>query len=82
MLNERGILPIGTGATLEEAWTPKIIEKNGIKIAFISAAYSSVNDDGRSFNEFIARVQHTQKLKTALEEAKKQADYVIASMHA
>jgi poly-gamma-glutamate capsule biosynthesis protein CapA/YwtB (metallophosphatase superfamily) len=82
LLSERGILHIGTGATLEEAWTPRIIEKNGIRIAFISASYASINDDGSTLNEYVARIQHTLRLQTAVEEAKKQADYVIVNMHA
>lgn len=72
---------IGTGKNLEEAWTPKIIEKNGIKIAFIGASYASVNDDGGTMNPFIARMQDAERLKTALGEARNKAEYIIVNMH-
>lgn len=81
LLNEIGIKSIGTGINLEEAWTQKIIEKNSIKIAFVGASYASANDDWSTLNEFIARMQDTQKLKTAIEKTKKVADYVIINMH-
>lgn len=35
ILSEIGIQPFGVGATSSEAWEPKIVEKNGIKIACI-----------------------------------------------
>lgn len=82
LLSEKGMIHIGTGKTLEEAWTPRIVEKNGIKIAFISASYTSINDDGTTLNEYVARVQHTQRLKKSIETAKKDANYTIIIMHA
>lgn len=81
LLNVIGITSIGTGMNLEEAWTPKIIEKNGIKIAFIGASYASINDDGSTMNPFVARMQDTERLIGALWEAKNKADYIIVSMH-
>lgn len=82
LLREKGMIHIGTGENLEEAWTPEIVEKNGIKIAFISASYSSINDDGTTLNEYVARIQDTKRLKKSIEESKKQADYTIIIMHA
>ncbi len=81
LLNDRWIIHIGTGENLEEAWSPRIIEKNGIKIAFIGASYASINDNGSTSNNFIARMQDLWKLKSALEEAKEKSDYIIVSMH-
>lgn len=82
LLREKGMIQVGTGENLQEAWTPRIVEKNGIKIAFISASYASINDDGTTTNEYVARIQHTQKLRKSIETAKKEADYTIVIMHA
>jgi len=73
---------VGTGNTLDEAWEPTIIEKNGIKIAFIGACYTSYNDDGVRLNPMVARMQNTQKLKDALKKARENADIVVVTMHA
>jgi poly-gamma-glutamate capsule biosynthesis protein CapA/YwtB (metallophosphatase superfamily) len=81
LLNEIGVASIGTGINLEQAWTPKIIEKNGIKIAFIGASYASINDNGSTQNPFVARMQDTERLRIALWEAKSNADYIIVNMH-
>jgi poly-gamma-glutamate capsule biosynthesis protein CapA/YwtB (metallophosphatase superfamily) len=56
LLWEIGITQVGTGIDKNEAWEPKIIEKNGIKMAFIGASYSSYNDDGSKTSPFIANV--------------------------
>lgn len=58
LLEEIGIQNIGSGSNEQEAWTPKIIEKNGIKVAFIGASYAAYNDDGTQMSPMIARMQH------------------------
>ena len=81
-LQKIGISQVGTGNDSGQAWTPTVVEKNGIKIAFIGASYTSYNDDGTRRNPMIARMQDTEKLKTALEQAKREADMVVVTMHA
>ena len=39
-LDERGVLPTGTARSDEERWTFPVIERNGIRIAFIAYTYS------------------------------------------
>lgn len=80
-LADRKIGFAGTGQTLEQAWTPEIVEKNGIRIAFIGASYAAYNDDGTRINNRIARMQDQKSLAEALNKAKNQADYVVVSMH-
>jgi len=82
MLESMNITHIGTGTTQEEAWTPKIIEKNDIKIAFIGASYASYNDDGTRESTMIARMQDEVMLEKSIQDAKTKADIVIVSMHA
>lgn len=81
-LQEKNIHTTGTGANLDEAWTPAYATYNDITIAFIAVSYASYNDNGKRKNEFIARMDDEIRLKNAIEAAKKNADYVIVSMHA
>jgi poly-gamma-glutamate capsule biosynthesis protein CapA/YwtB (metallophosphatase superfamily) len=82
ILEKHNIIHIGTGANLEEAWIPKIVEKNGIKIAFIGASYASFNDDGSKNSPMIARMQDVKNLQSAIKKAKEETHYVVVSMHA
>lgn len=81
-LADRRIRFVGTGHTQEQAWTPEIVEKNGIKMAFLWASYASYNDDGTKMSPRIARMQDTKNLEKAIKRAREQADYVVVSMHA
>ena len=58
-----------------------MLEKNGIKIAFIGASYAAYNDNGSRKNPLVARMQDTDKLITAVKVAKEQSDFVIVTMH-
>lgn len=81
-LKQKGIKTIGAGKNLEEAWRPAVVEKNGIKICFIGASYSSINDNGKATNEFVARIQNIDSLKSSILNLKSACDFVVASMHA
>lgn len=63
-------------------WQPGIIEANGIKVAFIGASFSSINDSGKTKTPFVARIEDLDKLKTAILQAKGLADFVVVTMHA
>jgi len=47
-LDDMGITHMGTGNNLNEAWEPKFITVKGVKIGFVGASYSSVNEIGRA----------------------------------
>lgn len=81
LLREIGIEQVGTGKNSEEAWTAKIIEKNGIKIAFLGASYASYNDDGTQISPMIARMQNSDRIKRSVKNARTEADFVVVSMH-
>ena len=81
-LGAQGIKNIGTGNTLEEAWQPQIITVHGVKIAFIGASFSSLNDGGNLVNNNVARIEDVSHLKAAIVAAKTMADYVVVTMHA
>ena len=83
VLTENKIQYIGAGENNEKAHEPKIIEKNGIKIAFL--AY---NDDDviLATNEATADRPGTafmglEGLKNDVIKAKSLADFVVVSMH-
>jgi poly-gamma-glutamate synthesis protein (capsule biosynthesis protein) len=81
-LNDLGIKHIGTGNKEEEAWQPAAIEANGIKICFVGASYASVNDGGKTTNDYVARIENVEKLKSSILNLKSACDFIVASMHA
>lgn len=83
-LENVGIKYVGAGQNEQEAYQPVYIEKKGIKFAFLAytdtdivpAFYeASSNNAGTAF-------MRIEKMKKAVKEAKKKADFVIISMHA
>ena len=82
VMDERNIVNVGVGENLTEAWKPKYLTVKGIKIAFIGASFSSINDLGKTRNEQVARVEDLDRLKAAITEAKQNSDFVLVTMHA
>jgi poly-gamma-glutamate capsule biosynthesis protein CapA/YwtB (metallophosphatase superfamily) len=81
-LKGQNISVVGAGEALQETWKPAIIEKNGIKICFIGASYSSINDNGLFRHVYVARIDQTEMMRDAVGEAKKLCDFTVMSMHA
>jgi poly-gamma-glutamate capsule biosynthesis protein CapA/YwtB (metallophosphatase superfamily) len=81
-LADHNILTEGTGDTLNQAWQPAIYTVKGLKIAFIGASFSSLNDGGKATNNYVARIEDTDRLKAAVAAARAQADFVVVTMHA
>ncbi|HYJ45074.1 MAG TPA: CapA family protein [Pyrinomonadaceae bacterium] len=81
-LDEQGIIHMGTGRNLAEAWEPKFITVRGVKIGFVGVSYSSVNDGGVAHNDYVARIEDRDRLKSAIEQLKPQVDFIIVTMHA
>lgn len=82
VLDDNGILHMGTGPTLDDAWKPAIMEKNGLKIAFIGASYASSNDGGKTTNNYVARIEDTKRLQTTIYKLKTNVDVIVVTMHA
>ncbi len=82
VLSNWGIDYVGVGDNKSEAWEPRIIAVNGIRIGFLGASYASVNDGGVERNENVARIEDLTELKDALAKLKSQADFVVVTMHA
>lgn len=80
-LNTLGIQTEGAGNNLDEAWTPAVVKVNDVKICFVGASYASANDGGKTRNNYVARMEDLDKLKTAIATAKAQCDFTVATMH-
>jgi poly-gamma-glutamate synthesis protein (capsule biosynthesis protein) len=81
-LDDKNIIHIGTGSNLEGAWQGKVITAKGIRIGFIGASYSSLNDGGKAKNNYVARIEDTARLQAAISDLKSKSDFVVVTMHA
>jgi poly-gamma-glutamate synthesis protein (capsule biosynthesis protein) len=72
----------GAGDNLDQAWRPAIVEANGIKIGFIGASYASVNDNGKTTNNYVARIGDLENLKSSIQNLKSKSDFIVVTMHA
>jgi poly-gamma-glutamate synthesis protein (capsule biosynthesis protein) len=81
-LNDYGTKTVGVGSTTEEDWQPAVVDTNGIKICFIGASYASINDNGKTKNEYVARIEDIENLKLKIENSKSLCDFVVVTMHA
>jgi poly-gamma-glutamate synthesis protein (capsule biosynthesis protein) len=80
-LNNNSVLPVGTATSTADAWQPKILNIKGVKIAFIAVSYG-INAGAGSGNNYLAEIGQDKYLKTAIDQAKQEANFVIVSMHA
>jgi poly-gamma-glutamate capsule biosynthesis protein CapA/YwtB (metallophosphatase superfamily) len=82
VLSAQGISDLGVGSNQEEAWQPKIVTVNGVRIGFLGASYASTNDGDGKRNDYVARIEDLSDLKNALTKLRAQADYIVVTMHA
>jgi poly-gamma-glutamate synthesis protein (capsule biosynthesis protein) len=71
-LRNVGILPVGAGVDLEEAYLPKTVEIKGVKFAFLA------------FSDFFVpgvALAKKEKIKSAVNETKALADLVVVAFH-
>lgn len=81
-LDENSIKHIGAGMTMDEAWKPAVMDINGIKICFFGASYASINDNDKTRNDYVARIEDIEKLKAISKNSKAECDFIAVSMHA
>jgi poly-gamma-glutamate synthesis protein (capsule biosynthesis protein) len=79
-----GILPVGTGANIDEAYTPVIVERNGWTIAVIGSG--GVNPESGSWLALDDRpgMTHgddTESISEAITNARVTADLVLVTAH-
>ncbi len=78
-LADNNIQYVGAGNTAQEAYSGKIIEKNGIKIGFIAQSYNA--GFGAGVNNPGVAILDINKLKSNIKELKQDADVVVAMLH-
>lgn len=72
----------GAGSSLEEAWQGRVIEVKGFRIGFLAASYASTNYESNEPNEYIARIEDLDRLRSSLHALRSQATYIVVAMHA
>ncbi|MGB9847833.1 MAG: CapA family protein [Minisyncoccia bacterium] len=84
LLNKAQILAVGAGSNENEAYDFKIIERNGIKFAFL--AYNDMDvaplNSGATENHAGTALINLEKMRIAIQKARNNADFVIVSLHA
>lgn len=82
LLDELKLTHLGAGDNLDEAWQPKVLTSNNLRIGFIGASYASYNDGGVVRHDYVARIEDVDRLKRAVDQLKTQADFIVVTMHA
>jgi poly-gamma-glutamate capsule biosynthesis protein CapA/YwtB (metallophosphatase superfamily) len=83
LLSKAGVSPVGAGRNLEEARRPVIIERKGLKLAFLAYTYGT----SLGINGFVERDQpgvmplDPLLIKEDIKRARGQADFVVLSFH-
>lgn len=83
-LLDTGILPVGTGANIDEAYTPVIVERKGWTIAVIGSG--GVNPESGSWlagedTPGMTRGDDTDSISAAITRAKENVDLVFVTAH-
>jgi poly-gamma-glutamate capsule biosynthesis protein CapA/YwtB (metallophosphatase superfamily) len=81
-LDGMGIKHVGAGSNLAEAWKPAVVEANGVRVGFVGASYTSINDGGVARNDYVARMDDVENLRKAISQLKNESDFIVATMHA
>jgi poly-gamma-glutamate synthesis protein (capsule biosynthesis protein) len=82
-LSRAGVSPVGGGHNLEEARRPLIVERKGLKLAFLAYTYST----SLGINGFVERDQpgvmplDPLLIKEDIKRVRSQVDFVILSFH-
>lgn len=82
-LDKADILRTGAGRNLKEAYTPAVVERNGIKTAFLSFSHVVPDNSWKAGANKPGTTQlydKTQAVKT-IEETRKNADLVVVMAH-
>jgi poly-gamma-glutamate capsule biosynthesis protein CapA/YwtB (metallophosphatase superfamily) len=67
---------------IAQAWQPAIADASGLKICFVGASYASANDGGKTRNNYVARIEDLDRLKSVILNLKSACDFIVATMHA
>jgi poly-gamma-glutamate synthesis protein (capsule biosynthesis protein) len=82
LLAANGIQAVGAGANLDEAWRARIIGPKGREVGFLAASYASLNYGTDERNEYVARIEDLDLLRSRVRALRSQVRYIIVAMHA
>lgn len=82
-LDQEGILRTGAGKDVKEAYRPVIMERNGIKIAFLGFSHKVPHESWKAGNGKPGTTQlyDTRPALEAITQAEKEADLVVVMPH-
>lgn len=82
-ISKAGLLYVGAGENEEKAYAPVLIEKNGLKFAFLAYNDSDVVPPSyrAGLNYAGTAIMDGVILEKSIQESKKSADFVVISMH-
>lgn len=76
-----GIPYVGSYKSFEDQKTLRILNKNGIKIAFLSYSYGTNGIPVPKGKEYLVNLIHEGNMKEEIERARQEADLVVMSLH-
>ena len=81
ILRGRGIVPVGAGMSMAEAAAPVIVERSGLRIAFLARTF--ILPDGVLYREDVPTiaVYDPDRIEAEVRAANRRADVVIVSLH-
>ena len=81
-MEKAGITPVGSGLNADEAYGPRIVEHDGVRVAFL-AATGPMNSrhSGRGARMIVARLRREELLLDAIRSARREADVVVVLLH-
>lgn len=79
-LRGAGILPAGAGEDYSQAHSPAIVERGGVKFAFLAYAYAGYNDAAGTTRPVVAG-RKPEVVRADVAAAREQADVVFVSLH-
>jgi len=80
-LRAADIAPVGVAATDEEAPGPVLVERNGVRVAFVAFTVILQGHPGTRRPAVVVSMWDERRARRVLAQAREQADVVVASMH-
>lgn len=80
-LNQIGLPHVGSYLTKEEQDKLVILEKKGIKVAYLAYTYGLNGIPIPKGNEYIVNIIDKEKIKNEIQRAKKEADVIVMAIH-
>ncbi|MEI8255762.1 MAG: CapA family protein, partial [Deltaproteobacteria bacterium] len=81
-LHAASVPSVGAGRTDEEAYGATVIEREGLRVAFVAFTERTNDGPGRNANGVrVARIEEPERALAAVTAAREHADFVVAGVH-